>query len=92
MFTCEWPGGNDATDAAAKEAVHAMVDRVREAAKSQDVLLDYLSANFASSSQNVLGSYGAEKVKRAQEVAAKYDEEGVFQRLQNGGFLLRNMP
>lgn len=41
-------------------------------------------------SQRVLGSYGAENIKRMQEAAAKYDPEGVFQKLQYGGFLLRN--
>jgi hypothetical protein len=46
--------------------------------------------NFARGSQNVLASYGAENVRRMQEAVTKYDPEGVFQRLQNGGFLLRD--
>lgn len=45
---------------------------------------------FDTGSRKVLGSYGAENIKLMQEVAAKYDPEGVFQKLQNGGFLLRD--
>lgn len=91
MFTCEWPNGTDEVNAAARDAVHAMVEGVKKTAKSRGLLLDYLCANFASSSQNVLGSYGADNVERAKAVAAKYDEDGVFQKLQNGGFLLRDL-
>ncbi|SPQ24830.1 a4b5a052-329d-4f6c-822b-3091ff28ac11 [Thermothielavioides terrestris] len=47
-------------------------------------------ANFATGHQKVLRSYGAESLRRLRETAARYDPEGVFQRLQCGGFLLRD--
>ncbi|PYH65101.1 uncharacterized protein BO88DRAFT_408038 [Aspergillus vadensis CBS 113365] len=37
---------------------------------------------FATGSQRVLGSYGAENIRLMQEAAAKYDPEGVSQKLQ----------
>jgi hypothetical protein len=90
VFTCEWPKGSEKDDTAARDAVHAMVDGVKDAAQSRGLLLDFLCPNFAALTQKVLGSYGTENVKKAEAVAAKYDADGVFQKLQNGGFLLRN--
>lgn len=87
VFTCEWP--KDGDDVAAQSAVDTMSEKVQNLAKARGLLLDFRCMSFATASQKVLGSYGAENVKRMQEVAAKYDPEGVFQKLQNGGFLLR---
>ncbi|PWY88422.1 6-hydroxy-D-nicotine oxidase [Aspergillus heteromorphus CBS 117.55] len=89
VFTCEWPkDGSD--DAAAENAIDAMSEKVQSLANAKGLLLDFKCMSFATASQKVLGSYGAENVKRMREVAAKYDPEGVFQKLQNGGFLLRD--
>ncbi|KAI2997857.1 hypothetical protein CBS147346_8479 [Aspergillus niger] len=63
-------------------------DFVQCLAKTKGTLLDFKYMTFDTGSQKVLGSYGAENIKLMQEVAAKYDPEGVFQKLQNGGFLL----
>ncbi|KAI0379083.1 hypothetical protein F5Y04DRAFT_290559 [Hypomontagnella monticulosa] len=89
VFTAEWP--EDGDDAAAQQAINTMTQNTRNIARDKGLLLDYLSMNFANSSQDVLRSYGAENVRRMQETAAKYDPEGVFQKLQNGGFLLRDL-
>ena len=86
VFTCEWP--KDGDDVAAQSAVNTMSEKVQNLAKERGLLLEFKCMSFATASQKVLGSYGAENVKRMQEVAAKYDPEGVFQK-QNGGFLLR---
>ncbi|RAL10134.1 FAD-binding oxidoreductase [Aspergillus homomorphus CBS 101889] len=89
VFTCEWPkDGSD--DAAAQNAIETMSETVQSLAKARGILLDFKCMSFATATQEVLGSYGAENVRRIQEVAAKYDPEGVFQKLQNGGFLLRD--
>ncbi|GAQ44259.1 hypothetical protein AtubIFM55763_011527 [Aspergillus tubingensis] len=88
VFTCEWP--KDGDDVAAQSAVNTMSEKVQNLAKARGLLLDFKCMSFATASQKVLGSYRAENVKRMQEVAAKYDPEGVFQKLQNGGFLLRD--
>jgi hypothetical protein len=67
-----------------------MTEIVHSLAKEKGVLLDFKCMSFATGSQKVLRSYGADNVKRMQETAAKYDPEGVFQKLQRGGFLLRD--
>lgn len=90
VFTCEWPKGKEEDDAAARKAIHAIVDGVKRAAEEKALLLDYLSANFAFSSQKVIRSYGPENTRTLETVAAKYDSQGVFQKLQNNGFKLRD--
>ncbi|PWY88590.1 6-hydroxy-D-nicotine oxidase [Aspergillus sclerotioniger CBS 115572] len=89
VFTCEWPE-NGSDDAAAQKAVESMSEKVQSVAKAKGFLLEFKCMSFATASQKVLGSYGAENIKWMQEVAAKYDPKGVFQELQNGGFLLRD--
>ncbi|KAL4905011.1 hypothetical protein BDW74DRAFT_185452 [Aspergillus multicolor] len=97
VFTCEWTtpkdgsdSDNAAADAAAQKAVATMAKTVHFLASAKGVLLDYKCMSFATASQKTLGSYGAENVQRMREAAATYDPEGVFQNLQNGGFLLHN--
>jgi hypothetical protein len=63
---------------------------VEALARGKGLLLAYKSANFATGHQKVLHSYGAENLSRLKETAAKYDPEGFFQKLQYGGFLLRD--
>ena len=75
-------------DTGARKAVDEALTLLQESAFN-DHYLDFLFMSFASSSQYVLGSYGEVNFRKLQEVASKYDAEGVFQTLQNGGFLLR---
>ncbi|KAL3490398.1 hypothetical protein BJX62DRAFT_252037 [Aspergillus germanicus] len=92
VFTIEWPReSTPEDDAAARKAVAYLVQKVRNTAKSRDQLLPYLCATFASSDQDVLSSYGAQNVELMKAVSRKYDPEGVFQRQQFGGFLLRDL-
>lgn len=89
VFTCEWPkDGSD--DTAAQMAVDTMAESVQSSAEAKGLLLGFKGMTFATASQKVLRSYGADNVKRMQDTAAKYDPEGVFQKLQYGGFLLRD--
>ena len=71
-----------------REAVRKIVDAAESAAKQTGVYLPYKYSNYAAWDQDPLASYGAENVRRLKEVARKYDPEGVFQTLQNGGWLL----
>lgn len=64
---------------------------MRNIAEGKGQLLDLIFMNDASVSQNVLASYGADNVRRLQETAAKYDPDGVFQKQQKDGFLLRKL-
>ncbi|KAI1413659.1 6-hydroxy-D-nicotine oxidase [Hypoxylon sp. FL1857] len=88
-FVIEW--SEQANDAVANQCVSELCSKMRETARDQGQLLDLIFMNDASSSQNVLRSYGAENVKRLREAAVKYDPEGVFQKLQKDGFLIRKI-
>ncbi|KAJ5921477.1 hypothetical protein N7466_009803 [Penicillium verhagenii] len=91
VFTCEWPQeGSNAGDAAANHAVATMAESVKLLANEKGLLLDFLCMSFATASQNVLGSYGSNNAKMMQDTASKYDPEGVLQKLQYGGFLLKD--
>ncbi|KAH7324355.1 hypothetical protein B0I35DRAFT_449346 [Stachybotrys elegans] len=50
--------------------------------------IPFLYINDASRDQNPLNSYGPANLAKLRKVAAKYDPEQMFQKLQNGGFLL----
>lgn len=67
--------------------VKKWVEKVKEFAQSVGGMQDWLYLNYADGkSQDVIGSYGAENVKRIREASVKYDPEGVFQRLCPGGY------
>ncbi|SPN99250.1 uncharacterized protein DNG_02287 [Cephalotrichum gorgonifer] len=89
VFTAEWAGEDN--DAVASKALSELSKGTRRLARELGLLLEYVSSTFAGAPDDVLGSYGAENVKGLRTVAAKYDPDGVFQSLQNGGFLLRNL-
>ncbi|GMF77896.1 unnamed protein product [Aspergillus oryzae] len=74
-----------------REAVRKIVDVAESEAKQAGVHLPYLYSNYASRDQDPLASYGVENAKRLKEIALKYDPDGVFQKLQNGGWLLSSM-
>ncbi|KAI0196912.1 6-hydroxy-D-nicotine oxidase [Astrocystis sublimbata] len=84
-----WSGAN--LDEKAFADVDDLRIEVEEAAASRGLKLDFAFMNDASPAQTVLDTYGDANVKRMRDVAAKYDEREVFQRLQNGGYLLRNL-
>lgn len=88
VFTAEWKEGDDA---AVYKAVDTIAERVQVLARERGLLLDFILPSFAGSSQKVMQSYGLGNLKRLQETSAKYDPKGVFQKLQNDGFLLRKI-
>ncbi|KAL4961862.1 FAD-binding oxidoreductase [Aspergillus stella-maris] len=93
VFSCEWPDqGFDSSDTEARSALDSLVEGAQESARSKGLLLNYLTSNFASAGQAVLQSYGAENLKLMQAAAQKYDPDGMFQKQQWGGFLLRDLP
>lgn len=57
-------------------------------AKANGTYLPFVYANYASRDQNPLRSYGTENLAKLKEIARRFDPEGVFQKLQNGGWLL----
>lgn len=90
VFTAEWP--QEIPGGEAVEQAHAGLLRgVEGLAREKGMLLDFLCPSFAGAdqSQRVVRGFGGENLRQLQEVAAKYDPEGVFQELQSDGFLLR---
>ncbi|KAI1319564.1 FAD-binding domain-containing protein [Xylariaceae sp. FL0255] len=75
-------------DNLSRQMVLALGDSIRAESSERSALLDYIFMNDADASQSVIESYGVEDVKMLRSVAARYDPGGVFQKLQNAGFLL----
>lgn len=72
--------------AAAYPKVKAWIEDLQAYAVSIGSDQEWLYLNYADPGQEVLRSYGAENVNFMKKVAAKYDPEGVFQKLCQGGF------
>ncbi|KAI1492419.1 hypothetical protein F5X96DRAFT_691612 [Biscogniauxia mediterranea] len=89
VFTAEWPKTGDNTPA--QKAVDDISQNVRSLAREKGQLLEHTPMNFANSSQNVLRSYGVQSIKPLMGASSQYDPEGLFQKYQNDGFLLRNL-
>ncbi|KAK4234829.1 6-hydroxy-D-nicotine oxidase [Achaetomium macrosporum] len=76
-------------EAFAYHKVKAWVESVKEFAQGiEGGLLEWRYLNYADKSQDPLASYGEANLELMREVAAKYDPDGVFQRLCPGGFKL----
>ena len=62
--------------------------KILASATKHNADLPYRFMNDAYDGQKVLSGYGADNLVRLKKVAKAYDPEGVFQKLQNGGWLL----
>jgi len=72
--------------------VQAWLERLKVfAATMENGNLPWIYLNYADKSQDVLGSYGKENLRKMREVARKYDPEQVFQLLCPGGFKISNV-
>lgn len=73
--------------------IKAWLDAVKDFAATIDGggLLDWTYLNYADKSQDPLGSYGEENVRRLQAIAMKYDPAQVFQQLYPGGFKISHV-
>ncbi|KAI8672946.1 hypothetical protein LRP88_02532 [Fusarium phalaenopsidis] len=79
-------------EAFAQPKVQAWIQQVREFAATIDGgNLAWTYLNYADKSQDPLGSYGAENVKKMKDAAAKYDPQEVFQKLCPGGFKISDV-
>ncbi|KAK3347358.1 hypothetical protein B0H65DRAFT_460286 [Neurospora tetraspora] len=89
VFTLEYPRNGD--DAVHQAAMDSIYEQVRKTAEERGLLLDFVCPTFADKRQHVLRGFGEENVALIKEVAGKYDGEEVFQKLQYGGFLVRDL-
>lgn len=71
-----------------RDAVRKIVETAETTAKKNGTWLPFIYSNYASRDQDPLASYGPENLKKLNDIACKYDPEGVFQKLQSGGWLL----
>ncbi|KAI7258145.1 hypothetical protein KC343_g2476 [Hortaea werneckii] len=63
-------------------------DELAAFAKSIGADNEFIYLDYADADQNPLGSYGEENVRKMKAAAKEYDPQGVFQKLQPGGFKL----
>ncbi|KAK4207586.1 hypothetical protein QBC37DRAFT_487404 [Rhypophila decipiens] len=82
---------NAADDQTARAVSIATSQKWKELGEQKGLYVPFLYMNDASRDQDPLTSYGAVSVESLRQLAAKYDPGQVFQRQQNGGFLLGNV-
>jgi len=75
-------------EAIGREKMMAWKRDIEDYSRSLDAQVEYYYMNYADGTQDVIGSYGDERVQMALEVARKYDPTGVFQKRVVGGFKL----
>ncbi|KAI0598802.1 6-hydroxy-D-nicotine oxidase [Biscogniauxia sp. FL1348] len=85
-FVAEWEGQQN--DTVAQEAIDELYQGMQKLSHEKGQWLDFIFMNEGMWTQNVLGSYGATSVSKMEEMRAKYDPDGMFQRLQQDGYLL----
>lgn len=71
-----------------REACREITETAERVAKKNGTYLPFVYSNYASRDQNPLASYGAENLAKLREIALRYDPQQIFQKLQNGGWLL----
>jgi hypothetical protein len=71
-----------------RSACREICEAAETTAKRNGTDIPFVYANYASRDQNPLASYGEANLAKLKEIAGKYDPQGVFQTLQNGGWLL----
>ncbi|KAI1213726.1 FAD-binding domain-containing protein [Annulohypoxylon truncatum] len=82
----EWQ--DEADDAVAQRTIEALQDSIDGLSRDRDLLLDFQFMNHAGPTQKVLESYGEANFDQLKSVAQRYDPNGLFQNLQNNGFLV----
>ncbi|TKX21561.1 hypothetical protein C1H76_6057 [Elsinoe australis] len=65
-----------------------MLKKTKAEAAARGLANDFTYMNYAAQFQDVIASYGAENKARLQQIAKKYDPQGVFQTLSPGYFKL----
>ena len=78
----------DKDDAVARSQIAQLIKSIESTAKSRGKLLPFQFQNDAWKTQSPLRSYGSESLSYLQKTSKKYDPDQVFQKLQNGGFLI----
>ncbi|KAJ5493701.1 FAD-binding type 2 [Penicillium fimorum] len=86
LVMLDWLNPED--EATMLAASRKMVDQAEAVAKKNGTYLDFKYSNYASRDQDPLAAYGSENLSKLRSVAKEVDPQGVFQNLQNDGWLL----
>jgi hypothetical protein len=78
-------------DAVMREFGDRVLERIVGEAKKMGLHHPYIYQNYAGAGQDVFAGYGLENRLRLMEIQKKYDPEGVFTRLQPGGFKVQDL-
>jgi hypothetical protein len=84
LLSVTWQLGLD--DANVYGAVDRLIKGGQERADQLGVGHNFVYLNYARASQDPIASYGPVSVQRLRDASAKYDPNGVFQKLVPGGF------
>ncbi|KAH7309214.1 hypothetical protein B0I35DRAFT_471058 [Stachybotrys elegans] len=87
-WTCLVDWEHESDDDLARSASIKTTDKWQEMAAQRNLAMPLLYMNDASRDQNPIASYGSENMSKLKAIALKYDPQAMFQRFQNGGFLL----
>lgn len=88
VINLAWQWSLPSDDALIIKTVQNLVSQVNSTAYERGLGHRFLYQNYAALQQDVFPSYGAENHARLKSIAAKYDPEGVFTKLQPGYFKL----
>ncbi|KAH7177106.1 hypothetical protein EDB81DRAFT_864428 [Dactylonectria macrodidyma] len=84
LLTATWD--NESDDEEAASLLKSLGDAIDDLARRHGKSLQFRYMNYANQQQDVIAGLGAENKAFLIEVAAKYDPEAVFQKLQPGTF------
>jgi hypothetical protein len=87
--TLQWKNVED--DALMHRVAHTILNRGVEEAKKMGLHHPYIYHNYAGAGQDVFAGYGVRNRQRLMEIQGRYDPEGVFTRLQPGGFKVQGL-
>jgi hypothetical protein len=79
---------DNAEDALAHSQLSQLFSSAQSTANARGQLLDFEFMNDSGYIESPLKGYGASNFASLNAASQKYDPTGVFQRLQNSGFLL----
>jgi len=87
LIVTQWENAED--DARMTAYAQAQIKAIDDAAKAEGIHYPFTYLNDAHVGQEIFSKYGKGKsLKKMQQIAKKYDPQGVFQKLETGGFKL----
>ncbi|KAI9048410.1 hypothetical protein LZ554_007246 [Drepanopeziza brunnea f. sp. 'monogermtubi'] len=81
---------NDSDDVDIIDAAYACIETIKAKTVATGTDNPFIYLNYAGEFQDPLGGYGKANVAKLAQLSAKYDPDGVFQKLVPGGFKIAN--